>query len=198
MFKATLFACVIAAAGFGCKNDRNARETSYSSPVESSTYNTGSEVTGRDMQSADTIRTDESGHTVHETQPAPQARPGDVNTRAQGANTDYGSRTSGAGGSMREGTEIDDDSDTASIPQAGGTDQIQSGNGTIQSGQAGQGAGANASPNGTATGTGGDTTTTEPTTPSGTSETATGTGTTTNTGINTENAGQGGTDDPQR
>lgn len=34
--------------------------------------------------------------------------------------------------------------------------------------------------------------------PPGTSETATGTGTTTDTGINTENQGTGGTDDPTR
>lgn len=230
MFKATLFACVIAAAGFGCKSDRTERETSYSNPVESSTYNTGAEATGRDTPSADTIRTDEAGHTVHDTQPAPaagtdvQARPDGVNTRSEGVNMGYGTRWSGAGGAMREATEIDDDSDTSSIPNAGGTDQIRSGNGNLPADQPstsppsgtlegdaatgaatpeasgtqpGQGAGANASsPTGTATGTDGDTTTTQPA-PSGTSETATGTGTT-NTGINTENAGQGGTDDPQR
>jgi hypothetical protein len=180
MFKATFFACVIAAAGVGCRNaDRNARETSYSNPVESSTYNTGTEATSRDMQSADTIRTDEAGHTVHETET--QARPGAITTRSSGVTT-------------RERADIDEDADTSSIPTAGGTDRIRSGNGNVPAGadtstgaatpesseMSGAGAGANA-----------DTT-------SGLNETSSGTGTTTNTGVNTENAGTGGTDDPRR
>ena len=231
MFKATLFACVIAAAGVGCRDvDRTTRETTYSNPVEPSTYNTGAEATDRDLKSADSIRTEETEHTVPGTEVQSgdvQARPGFVPRRSSGATQSRDTGWSSIG-EPRESADIDDEADTSSIPSAGGTDSIRSGNSNVPADtstgaatpesneMSGTGAGANAAPapttpepsttpqptpQPTPPPTTPEPTTTEPPPAppsSGLNETSSGNGTTTNTGVNTENAGTGGTDDPQR
>ncbi len=188
--KTALFACVIAAA-VGCRSDRIERDLEFGRTVEPA----GDRVDQEHSRSTNEVgsRASEFGGVGGSTG---QSHGGDETGAGQGAAAGVPTMQTDEAGHTGPDTGADRQIDQRGTVNQNTGAAVQGRRGDSLTNRSMRSPTPTSGTRSTSPQTTPETTPPEPS--SGTSETASGHGTTTDTGINTENAGQGGTDNPQR